>query len=82
MIDVYDFALIALIVALVELLKEVGLPKKWLPIVAILFGIAAGIFYVHPADLKGGIIVGLMLGLSASGLYSVSKHVVDKKIRK
>lgn len=82
MIEVYDFALIALIVALVELLKEVGLPKKWLPIVTLLFGIAAGVFYVHPVDLKGGVMVGLVLGLSASGLYSASKHVIDKKVRK
>ena len=43
MIEVYDVALIPLIVGLVELLKGFGLPKKWLPIVSILFGITAGV---------------------------------------
>ncbi|HLR79422.1 MAG TPA: hypothetical protein VK119_02420 [Bacillota bacterium] len=78
MIEVYDVALIPLIVGLVELLKGFGLPKKWLPIVSILFGITAGVLYVHPDDLKGAIIVGLMLGMAASGLYSGTKNTIEK----
>ena len=78
MLAAYDVALIPLIVALVELLKGAGLPKKWLPIVSIILGVAGGIVYICPHDFKGGIIVGLMLGLSASGLYSGSKHLIKK----
>jgi len=78
MIEIYDVAAIALIVGLVEVLKGFGLTKKWQPVVSILFGLAAGVFYVYPADLKGGIIIGLMLGLSASGLYSSGKNMLEK----
>lgn len=78
MLAAYDVALIPLIVALIELLKGAGLPKKWLPIVSIILGIAGGVVYICPHDLKGGIIIGLMLGLSASGLYSGSKHMIEK----
>lgn len=78
MFEVYDVALIAVIVGLVELLKGLGLKKKLLPVASLVFGLAAGIFYVYPGDLKGGIIVGLMLGLSASGLYSGTKSTIEK----
>ena len=79
MFEVYDVALIALIVGLVEILKTAGLPKRWLPSASVLFGLAGGIFYVSPGDLKSGIIIGLILGLSASGLYSGSKNIVVRK---
>lgn len=82
MFEVYDVALIPLILALVELLKGLGLQKKFLPVASVLFGLAAGIFYVYPGDVKGGIIVGLMLGLSASGLYSSGKNMLEKSDEK
>lgn len=79
MFEVFGVATIALIVGLVELLKRLDVPKKILPVASLIFGVAAGIFYVHPGDLKAGIIVGLMLGLSASGLYSGTKNIVEKE---
>lgn len=78
MFEVYNVALIPLIIGLVEIMRGLGLAKKWLPIASLLFGVAAGVFYIYPSDLKAGIIVGLMLGLSASGLYSGSKNIVKK----
>ncbi|HEX6594552.1 MAG TPA: hypothetical protein VF095_08175 [Bacillota bacterium] len=78
MFEVYDVALIPLIVGLVELLKGIGLSKRWSPFVSIMFGLVAGTLYVYPKDLKGGIIVGLMLGMSASGLYSGTKNTIEK----
>jgi hypothetical protein len=78
MFQVYDVALIPIIIGLVEILKGIGLPKKMMPFISVILGLAAGIFYVYPLDLKGGIIVGLMLGLSASGLYSGAKNTIEK----
>lgn len=77
MFDIYDVVLIPLIIGLVEMLKGVGLPKRLLPVASLFFGIAAGIFYVYPDDIKGGILVGIMLGLSASGLYSGTKNTIE-----
>lgn len=77
MFEIYNVVLIPLIIGLVELLKGVGLPKRYLPVASLIFGIAVGVFYVYPDDLKGGILVGIMLGLSASGLYSGTKNTIE-----
>jgi len=78
MFEVYGVALIGLIVGLVEVLKKAGLPKRFLPLSSLIFGVAAGTLYVYPTNLKAGIIVGLMMGLSASGLYSGTKNTFEK----
>ncbi len=78
-IEIYDVVLIPLIIGLVELLKRYGLKKKMLPIMAMLFGVVAGVMYVYPTNWKAGILIGLMMGLSASGLYSGGKTVVQNK---
>lgn len=75
--EIYDVVLIPLIIGLVEVLKGVGLNKKFLPVASLFFGISAGVFYLYPNDIKGGILVGIMLGLSASGLYSGTKHTIE-----
>lgn len=80
MFEIYDVAIIPLILALVELFKRGGLPAKFSPFVAVFFGLLIGVFYLD-TSIKEGIIVGLMLGLSATGLYSGTKNFSqnDKK---
>jgi len=78
LMEIYDVVLIPLIIGMVELLKMYGMKKRLLPPIALLFGIVGGIFYVYPEDIKAGILVGVMMGLSASGLYSGGKAVVEK----
>ncbi|RDW16004.1 hypothetical protein CWR48_17555 [Oceanobacillus arenosus] len=77
MFEIYDVVLIPLIIGLVQLLRTIGLKTKYLPLASLIFGLAGGIFYMYPDDLKGGIIAGLMLGLSASGLYSGTKKALE-----
>jgi len=72
MFEVYNIAIIPLILGLVELFKRAGVSARWSPFVAVILGVLAGIFYIS-TDIKEGIIIGLMLGLSASGLYSGTK---------
>lgn len=76
--EIYDVVLIPLIIGMVELLKMYGMKKRFLPPIALVFGIVGGIFYVYPEDIKAGILVGVMMGLSASGLYSGGKAVVER----
>lgn len=78
MFAAYDVAVIPIIVGLVELLKGVGLPKKWCPVASVVLGIVGGVVYLCPSDVKMGIISGLVIGLSASGLYSSGKNMVNK----
>lgn len=79
MFEIHGVLLIPLIVGLVEALKIAKLPNRWLPLASLIFGLAGGIFYIEPNNIKMGIIIGLMLGLSASGLYSSSKNMFEKK---
>ena len=73
-----EAVIIAIIVGLVELFKQAGLPKKASPLVALAFGIAGGVIYLFPGDIKAGIFMGLVMGLSASGLYSGGKTLLEQ----
>lgn len=75
--EAYDVALIPIITGLVGVFTHLGLRKKFAPIVSLVLGLLIGIFYVYPGDIKGGILVGLMLGLSATGLYSGVKNTKE-----
>ncbi|MBP1917169.1 L-cystine uptake protein TcyP (sodium:dicarboxylate symporter family) [Lederbergia galactosidilyticus] len=77
MFEIYDVVLIPLILGVVELFKQVGVNKKILPFISLALGIIVGIVYVAEFDLKQGILVGAMLGLSASGLYSGAKNTIE-----
>lgn len=74
-----DVVLIAVIVGLVELLKWLGAPKKVLPVAALALGLLGGLFYIYPGDIKAGILIGIIMGLSASGLYSGTKNIIEKE---
>ncbi|NLJ40192.1 MAG: hypothetical protein GX352_01060 [Clostridiales bacterium] len=75
--EVYQIAIVPLIVGIVELFKSLGLPGKFSALTAALLGILIGIFYVYPKDIPRGIITGLSFGLAASGLYSGTKNTVE-----
>lgn len=78
MFEIYDVVIIPLILGIVELFKRAGVNKKVLPFIALFIGIAVGVVYVADFDVKQGILIGAMLGLSASGLYSGAKNTVEK----
>lgn len=66
-------ALVPIVIGLVEAIKKVGLPDRWAPIVSIALGLGG-------AWLIGGtalaiVLSGLVIGLSASGLYSGTSAV-------
>lgn len=74
-IKAFDVALVGIIVAMVEVVKRVGLPDRFAPLVALVLGILLGIIYI-PGDIAQGVIVGMAMGLTAVGLYSGTKNVV------
>lgn len=75
--NVYDVALIPLIVGIVEIFKQMGMPARFGALVSLLLGIIAGIFYIDPSDILKGILVGASIGLAASGLYSGTKNAIE-----
>lgn len=77
MYELYNVAIIPLIIGVVEMFKKAGLPAKYSPFIAVIIGILLGVFFLA-SNTKEGIIIGLMIGLSASGLYSSTKNIVEK----
>lgn len=66
--------LIIVITALVEILKQAGLPTKFAPLSAVLLGLLfAFIGITGDNEFTGKIISGLIAGASASGFYTYAK---------
>lgn len=72
-------AQIALIIGLAEITKRLGFNKKYIPIVDLALGLASGIGVYGIALGYGfaGVLVGIFLGLSACGLFSGVKNVLE-----
>ena len=75
--EIYDIAIAPLILGIVELMKKLGLPGKFSGLVATILGIVIGILYLYPENVLQGILVGMSMGLTASGLYSTTKNTVE-----
>ena len=61
------------IVALTNLAKRTGLPSRWAPVVSVLVGVAVacGDAYSTGAGYLDAVARGIILGLTASGLYDL-----------
>lgn len=74
-------AQVALVMAIAEAAKIIGLKSRFIPIldvvVGILFGILTFTVYQNMQVIEG-IILGLAIGLSACGLFSGIKNVIGK----
>lgn len=73
-------AQVALIMALAEVVKRIGLDTKWIPLVDLGLGIVAGLL-IYTAHLGfspiEGLVVGIACGLSACGLFSGVKNLIN-----
>jgi len=65
-------------IALVQILKVSGLSKKYAPLVSLIIGVGTTMLFLQSASLTT-IAIGIITGLSASGLYSGTKTVATKK---
>ena len=72
-----DIVLVPIIMAISKLLTSIGFNSKFIPIVNLFLGLVGGIIYLNPADIKLGILQGLVMGLTASGMYSSFKNVSE-----
>lgn len=78
---VSNIVLVGIIIGLVEVIKQVGLPTKFLPLLAVALGVGAS--FIPSFSIYGGvdIVQGIVAGLSAVGLYagtrSTSRVITD-----
>ncbi len=73
-----EFAVfIPILVTMLGILKGVGLPARYIPILSVLSGLSIG-FGLISNDIKGSLITGLLIGLSAIGTHSGIKNTIKK----
>ena len=73
---------VALIIGLAQLVKNLGLKSKYIPLFDVLCGLVGGIlvyFIEFKYDIIQSIMIGLAIGLSACGLFSGIKNITEKK---
>lgn len=73
-------AQVAMIMAIAEMLKRLGVPDKAIPVVDLIIGLISGVCVYGIALGYGalnGILLGFALGLSACGLFSGIKNVAE-----
>lgn len=70
-----------IVVGLTEVIKRAGTNKRYLPLVAIAFGIIGNLSLHLTGETTAEIIFnGIMIGLTAVGIWETSKHsVLGKK---
>jgi hypothetical protein len=76
---IYGVAIVPLIIGLVQVLKQTGLPDRFAPVASLGLGLAfAGVQIATGAALEpfAALLTGIAYGLSASGLYSGGRAVV------
>ena len=73
--------LTAVVIGLVEVAKKLGMSEKFAPLLALILGLGfAFMGFTANADLTQTIVGGIIIGLSAVGLYSGTKNVIGTPI--
>jgi hypothetical protein len=88
--ELYGIAIVPAILALVQVAKETGVPSRLAPIISLALGVAAGVALqfassspAAPFDgptIVQGVVVGIGLGLGASGAFSAVNTFVEPKL--
>ena len=74
---VTPIGMVALIIALAEVAKNLGVNKKYIPLLDLVIGLIGSLFIYQDLTVVYKILVGIALGLSACGLFSVVKNTYE-----
>ncbi len=73
---------VALVVGLVEVVKKLGVPKEFLPVASIIFGILIiGLPLFTSVAITEVITMGVMIGLMAVGCFDLAKPPVEALLK-
>lgn len=73
-----QLALIPILIGINEVIKVLGLPKKFIPIASIILGIGISFIIPGAVTLFVAVVGGAVVGLSAVGLYSSTRATAGK----
>lgn len=76
--NINETVVVPIIISIVQLVKGLGMPKKFSAIVAVVVGVLIGVFFIEPQSIRIGIFKGIVYGLTASGLYSGTKNTYQQ----
>jgi len=77
-ISTLDLSIVPLITGIVEIIKRAGLNDKFLPLIALILGIAGSFALKLGSAISENIIIGIAFGLMASGFFSQIKTGLGK----
>ncbi|PEL21741.1 holin, partial [Bacillus toyonensis] len=66
--------MIGIIVGLSQIVKTIGLQTKYVPLLNVTLGIVLGVLFLG-GDIKTNVFQGIIIGLSASGLFDHTKII-------
>lgn len=77
----FNLFIVPITLIVVQLLKQVEAPAKWLPLISVFIGAVCGFVYAvyYDADLFVSVVNGFIFGASASGIYDLTKSVIGGK---
>lgn len=64
--------IIGVVVGLSQIVKTIGLQTKYVPLLNLTLGIVLGVLFLD-GDIKTNVFQGIIIGLSASGLFDHTK---------
>ncbi|MGE6501144.1 holin [Bacillus wiedmannii] len=64
--------MIGIVVGLSQIVKTIGLQIKYIPLLNLTLGIVLGVLFLD-GDIKTNVFQGIIIGLSASGLFDHTK---------
>ncbi|HHK5534020.1 TPA: holin [Bacillus mobilis] len=66
--------MIGIVVGLSQIAKTIGLQTKYIPLLNLTLGIVLGVLFLG-GDIKTSVFQGIIIGLSASGLFDHTKII-------
>lgn len=74
-LNIFNTTVIPAIIFIIWIVIQVGLPKKYAPVVSLILGVAAGLIFVGLSP--EGFVAGVLLGAAAVGFHSGTKNVIE-----
>jgi uncharacterized membrane protein YfbV (UPF0208 family) len=72
-----DTVLIALIMGIAQVIKQFRFPVKFMPLINLVLGVAGSMMWGVGSDWRAALFNGLMVGVTATGLFSGVKNIIE-----